>query len=344
LVAGDRERDQLNLPTGSGGNTAGPSSFMESPHDAVGAYLLDALAEDERTEFEAHLATCAECQREVAELSPVVGLLPGVIEHQHVVGENVIPEPSSGLRNRLLQAALADEPVAIEPESGSQPAAPDFEADEPIPFPPPRPQPRSRRTGGGRARTPTPIDSIGRMHRSWLIAAVLAILMVGAGIWSIVLQGDVDDKNQEIARLEQELDTARQRANASAWHLGSGTAGENHSGTLLYGLQDQTVVLVVRNMPALPSDKVYQTWLFRGSTPEPGTTFTVSPDGTGLALVDPKAPTYDAVAITEEPSGGSTAPTTQPLLVGQLSGAVGAIPLLNIAAVPLTPPTSDDAS
>jgi anti-sigma factor RsiW len=320
-----------------------------SPHDAVGAYLLDALTEDERTEFESHLATCAACQREVAELSSVVDVLPLVIEQEHFAGTNVIPEPSAGLRNRLLQATLEDDSPVVGSESPSQSVVElandsEVDADQPIPFPSPRPQSRSRRSGGGATGAPTPIESIARLHRSWLVAAVLAILMVGAGIWGIVLQGNVDDKNQEIARLEQELDQARSRANASAWHLDSGAAGENHSGTLIYALQDQTVVLVVRNMPTLPSDKVYQTWLIRGSTPEPGTTFTVNADGTGLTLVDPNAPTYDGVAITEEPTGGSDAPTSPILLQGQLSGAVGAVPLLNIAAIPLTPPTSDDTS
>jgi hypothetical protein len=321
----------------------------ESPHDAVGAYLLDALTEDERAEFEAHLATCAACQYEVGELSSVVGLLPLVLEHEHVMGASVIPEPSSGLRGRLLRAVLEDNSQEVEQQTASEPIAvlptdADGDIDQPIPFPPPRPQPRTQQTGGGGAGAPTPIETIGRLHRSWLVAAVLAILMVGAGIWSIVLQGDVDDKAQEIARLEQELDLARQRANASAWHLNASAGGESHSGTLLYGLQDQTVVLVVRNMPTLPSDKVYQTWLIRGSDPVPGATFTVNPDGTGLALVDPNAPTYDGVAITAEPTGGSDAPTSPVLLQGQLSGAVGAIPLIDIAAIPLTPPTSDDAS
>lgn len=353
-MAGDRNFDQLNLPTdrgdGRGGSQPTPSHSSEvSPHDAVGAYLLDALTEDERAEFEAHLATCAACQREVAELSSVIGLLPLVIEQEHRAGTSVIPEPSAGLRNRLLQAALADDLPAVGPQPSSSsydllPTDADDVVEQPIQFPLARSQSRPQRPGGGDPGAPTPIESIGRLHRSWLVAAVLAILMVGAGIWSIVLQGDVDDKSQEIARLEQELDQARQRANASAWHLNSSASGENHSGTLLYGLQDQTVVLVVRNMPTLPTDKVYQTWLIRGSSPVPGTTFTVGADGTGLALVDPNAPTYDGVAITEEPSGGSEAPTSPILLQGQLSGAVGAVPLLDIAAVPLTPPTSDDAS
>jgi anti-sigma factor ChrR (cupin superfamily) len=43
--------------------------------ESASAYALHALAANERTEFESHLASCAECRREVESLGPVVGLL-----------------------------------------------------------------------------------------------------------------------------------------------------------------------------------------------------------------------------------------------------------------------------
>lgn len=341
-VAGNRELEQLNLPTGRGnGPTNDPDSFGDGPHDAVGAYVLDALTDEERATFEAHLSTCASCQQEVAELASVVGVLPGVIEFEDDAGTNRIPALSSGLRDRMLAAALADDATG----SGVPPVVElkDAPIDEPIPFPPPRPEPRPR-TMNGHQGTPTPIDVASRLHRSWLVAAVLAVLLAGSGVWGLVQRGHIDDKNQNIAQLQRELDEAQTRANASAWHLNASAGGETHSGTLLYSLQDKTVVLVVRDMPELPSDKVYQAWLIRGSNPEPASTFTVNADGTGMALVDPNAPTYDGVAITEEPSGGSQTPTSPILLQGQLSGAVGMLPGVSIASVPLTPPDGDDAS
>jgi predicted anti-sigma-YlaC factor YlaD len=39
------------------------------------AYLLDALAPDERADFEAHLAGCADCRARVSELGPLLPLL-----------------------------------------------------------------------------------------------------------------------------------------------------------------------------------------------------------------------------------------------------------------------------
>ena len=39
-------------------------------HHLSGAYAVDALDDAERTSFEQHLAGCADCRAEVAELSP----------------------------------------------------------------------------------------------------------------------------------------------------------------------------------------------------------------------------------------------------------------------------------
>ena len=60
-------------------------------------YVLGAVAGSEREAFEAHVATCAECQREVASLRPVsIGLLQAVPERT----------PSPALRQRVLDAAI----------------------------------------------------------------------------------------------------------------------------------------------------------------------------------------------------------------------------------------------
>jgi hypothetical protein len=39
----------------------------ETVHDAIGAYVVDALEPEERTDFEAHLSACPQCQDELVE-------------------------------------------------------------------------------------------------------------------------------------------------------------------------------------------------------------------------------------------------------------------------------------
>jgi hypothetical protein len=337
----------------------------ETPHDAVGAYVLDALPEDERAAFVAHLATCEACRREVAQLTPVVALLPRLLELDDDVDEGAggsgqaPPLPSPDLRDRILEAARVEGRPAVEPETAAEPAPQRIESpfapQEPIAFPPPKAESRGRGgTGTGSGMAPaTPWETMGRFGSGWLAAAALAIVAVGAVIWALSLQGTIDDKDQQLAAQNQQLaDKDRQiadfrrQANASAWHLVPGSSDQaNQSGTLLYSLPDQTAALVVQNMPALPSDQVYQSWLIKGNNaPVPGPTFTVDDTGTGsVPIMGADTPSYNVVAVTQEPQGGSTSPTMPILLQGQLTGAAGALPGLGIAAVHLAPPEAESS-
>jgi hypothetical protein len=359
-VATDRDDEQPN-------QSEGP------PHDAVGAYVLDALPEDERAAFAAHLKTCESCQREVAQLTPVVGLLPRLLELDLNLDEETRPSgfappvPSTNLRDRIMEAARAERRPAFEPnvvaapdpvqaatepversehtEQAARPAPSErpqqiespFAPQEPIAFP--RERARGRIRSGARPEPPTPWETISRINAGWLAAAVMAIVAVGAIIWALALQGTIDDKDREIAALEEE------RAAARSWHLSStSTDAASLSGTFFYSVPDQTGALVVRNLPQLAPDRVYQSWLIKGNDkPVPGPTFTVDASGTGSApIADPAATGYNVMAVTEEPVGGSTAPTTTPLLAGELTTASRLVPGLNIAAFPLTPPDGNE--
>ncbi len=77
-------------------------------HELTAAYALDALAADERREFETHLSDCERCRTELAELSGTVGALAYAAEG---------PAPPEELRNRILVAAREDLPnvVALRP-------------------------------------------------------------------------------------------------------------------------------------------------------------------------------------------------------------------------------------
>lgn len=75
--------------------------------DERAAYLLDALDERERVEFEAHLARCDRCRAELRWLQPAVDVLPASVEQ--------MPPPAE-LRDRILGA--------IETDRGPEPVQP----------------------------------------------------------------------------------------------------------------------------------------------------------------------------------------------------------------------------
>ena len=71
-------------------------------HDQVAPYALDALDEDERVEFERHLADCERCRRELQELQGTAAALAWGVEG---------PEPPDGLRDRILEQARGEAQV-----------------------------------------------------------------------------------------------------------------------------------------------------------------------------------------------------------------------------------------
>ena len=87
--------------------------------DDAGSYVLRALPDDEHERFEAHLATCEECRREVAELQVAADTLP-------LAAVQVGPPPE--LRDRIMavvrsEAELLDAAGARADEPAAAPAA-----------------------------------------------------------------------------------------------------------------------------------------------------------------------------------------------------------------------------
>ena len=146
-------------------------------HDAVGAYVLDALPEDERRAFEAHLATCLTCRQGVAELAPVVALLgrrydaePEPVADLRPVDRSARAHPGGGAGTTELAAA----PIAAHRVGG--------------PGRPGRDRCRHRRRP---PRAPAQIVSLRRprwIATGWPAAAVLALFATGAVFWGLTLQ------------------------------------------------------------------------------------------------------------------------------------------------------------
>lgn len=71
-------------------------------HDQLAAYALDALDEDERSAFEAHLAECDDCRAELEDFRRTATLLAYGSEG---------PSPPESLRERVLEEAKRERPA-----------------------------------------------------------------------------------------------------------------------------------------------------------------------------------------------------------------------------------------
>ena len=90
-------------------------------HELVGAYALDALSDEEREAFEAHLATCEPCQAELASLADVLdgladdgeaGDVPAGLAARIAAELAVTPQDVVVADAPIAEAPLADAPLA----------------------------------------------------------------------------------------------------------------------------------------------------------------------------------------------------------------------------------------
>ena len=79
-------------------------------------------------------------------------------------------------------------------------------------------------------------------------------------------------------------------------------------------------LLLVTDLPVLPSDRIYRVWLMRNGVKYDAGWFTVDPLGYGKTVIIPFAPftQFDGMGITIEPRGGSGVPTGVNVLKGDL--------------------------
>jgi anti-sigma-K factor RskA len=253
------------------------------------AYALGALDAPERAALEAHLAAgCRECTQAVAEARWLVSQLAYSAPDA---------TPSDMLRARLLQIVRAE-------AAGKRAISP--AAKSPVPF--------------------------------WMWAAVAALLI--AAIYSAWdarhLQNQVRDiHNRAVAELakrekiQQELDEVRREATILADPASVKIALATNDPQLA-PLQAQWhaalgIVVTGQKIPQPPSNRVLQLWLIpKAPGAKPIASQVVRPDANGnfvllVALPPDQMANTKALAVTEEPAGGSPQPTTTPKWVGAIT-------------------------
>jgi len=87
-------------------------------------------------------------------------------------------------------------------------------------------------------------------------------------------------------------------------------------GSAVIVMRDGVATLRVTGLPSPPKGKVYEVWLLRRGAAAPSPTdalFSVSTRGSGRVAL-PSVIGVEAVLVTAEPDGGSSAPTSQPFI------------------------------
>ena len=262
--------------------------------ESIEAYALGALDAEERDAFEAHLATdCADCAKAVGEARWLVSQLAYLAPEA---------EPSDMLKGRLMQV------VRAEAQSSKQAAT----AEQVAPF-----------------KRSVPV---------WLWAGAAAMLLFSVySVWDAQQKSNqVREASRQAAELlkeHQELENQLALARRETTIL-----TDPASAKITLASQDKQtpqleahwhtelgIVVSGWQIPAPAANRVLQLWLIpkaAGGKPVPSLTLRPDADGRFVLLVpDPPELMAEtkALAITEEPAGGSLQPTTAPRWVGGVS-------------------------
>lgn len=161
---------------------------------------------------------------------------------------------------------------------------------------------------------PTPGAAERRARARWFresIAAVAsaaaAIALIGGGLLAnVTLQNSAQQAQADrLAAINAADDTQRLVADVA----GGGTA------TLLRSADLGLSALIVDGVAELPVDRVYELWYIDDAGARPAGTFRVSADGTAWRVLAGDMDGDDVVGVTIEPSGGSSTPTTDPIVL-----------------------------
>jgi anti-sigma-K factor RskA len=253
------------------------------PHAMIGAYVADALDDDERTAFEQHLAGCESCRREVAEFTETLGELSRLTESP----------PPAALRASVLTGIATVR--SLPPEE-------------------PRPEPAPAVPVGTQATSPAPVDDLAarrqrRVRRVLIgLAAAALVAVVALGGWVAVLVED--QRAQQVASQQvTELLTAPD-AKVYATELNGAPV------SYVVSRERNQALLVGTDVRSLGADKVYQVWTLVG---EDATSQGLMDGGDSVAhWFGAPIGTAEAMAVTVEPAGGSPTPSTEPLAVVKL--------------------------
>jgi len=251
-------------------------------HHLSGAYAVDALDGAERAAFESHLLGCADCRAEVAELTAAGHSLAALTQ--------ATPPPS--LRASVLSGISQVRPLPPLPEDAAAPVpdAVTYVASGPV---------------AAEASDAVVVPLRRRSRAStWLAgAAAAAVIAVGGLAWS-----PWSDDSGTLSPVDQVVTAADAvRVSSSKGELNAEVA---------YSRQLGRAAITVAGLPPAPEGKTYQLW-FVGSDGVARSAGLLTPDadrrGSMVLEGDPSAAA--AVGMTVEPAGGSTAPTTDPLVV-----------------------------
>ena len=191
----------------------------------------------------------------------------------------VAAEPPPGLKARVLAAAAA------------------------TPQLPPLPAAAARRRHGRR---------VARSH--WLPRLALGVAAAGvaAAVALAVVTVSTQDRLDRVQAQNQAIAAVLAAPDAQIASAASSVGGR---ATVVLSYAEQKMIFTSTGLPALPNNKVYELWLLSTGSARAAGLLPEPTDGKTAPVLAAGLTSADKVGVTVEPAGGTSAPTTTPILV-----------------------------
>jgi anti-sigma-K factor RskA len=275
------------------------TSHDDDPRELIGAYVLHALDDDDRRRVEQLLDADPTARAEA--------------DHLDAAADQLAEAAASGASapSDLLGSILSQ--AATRPAGGGSAAPTAAPAVEPV-IPPRATRPAADGANGNSGNVvPFERPAARRPRGAWILSAAAVVVLVIVGGLVVANRSGGDDVPAEVAMREMALEAANQ----PGARTGQLTDADNTMAVQVIVDPQGHAFLMADVLPALEEGQTYQLWAAEGeqmvSLGLLGSAPTMSVVGVDQAVT--------TLALTIEPVGGSTGPTSAPMAQGTLSQA-----------------------
>ncbi|MEJ3404734.1 anti-sigma factor [Rathayibacter sp. YIM 133350] len=256
---------------------------------AAGA--LDALTEEERARLDAARATDADLAAEAAAFEVVATQLALSVPSV---------EPPASMRDALMAR------IAVTAQADASPAAASAAA-----------QPRNADAAPKSSAAPAapggagPVETAARRRWGTRVGAAVAAVAAAAGLFfaGIAVGGAIGGGNEStVASALTEINAAPDTQHRTQ------RLDDGRTASVVWSDELERGALLVDELPSLASDQTYEAWVITDAGAQPAGTFESVANGVTVHLISGGMPEGASIGVTVEPSGGSKAPTSDPII------------------------------
>ncbi|NGP89342.1 anti-sigma factor [Fodinibius halophilus] len=282
---------------------ANQQTHSDKFEELCAGYVLHALDEEERKEFEQMLSEASDEERTLyQEMWSAANQLAFTFEPS---------EPSADLKDRLMAEIRAQDDQSKAKDTDSNISSIDDTPDT---------------------------DDEGFNWSAFAVAASFALIVVSLSLifYSFNLSSTISEKEKIIAskettitelknelRRKDEMLSILEARDVDLVMMAGLEVNPNGYGKIIWNAEKQQALLQVSNLPAVPQDKDYQLWLIKDNKPISAGVFAVNDKKDKFFKIEEMAKATEqsanAFAVTMEPKGGVPQPTGDMYLMGNVN-------------------------